>query len=318
MKKLTIITLLLLTMCIGCTKDVTEQDLSITFQNETITGKYTGQLVDNIATADNATFTYKDGDNYLNYTGPFKDGKFSGNGTLESNMYVVHFADFDRQGEYRGEVVDGVPKGTGRFTATNDENETYTYEGEWDNGTFNGYGKRTFENSSLLKYEGTYVDGEFIPTKLEFLKHIGQDIPDSDTDVPFTMSNNTINFINDNDSIFPTDNFENIKNLVDTSIEFKHLEKNIDNYNGKLIKFDKGQVASISEGNSYGRDISVVQVSSFGDGFYYIYYFGKLDNIFEGDDVLVYGLPLGTTYFTNVSNTTTQGVVLLGSYITKR
>ncbi|MDO4302108.1 MAG: hypothetical protein Q4D26_12080 [Clostridia bacterium] len=318
MKKLTIITLLLLTMCIGCTKDVTEQDLSITFQNETITGKYTGQLVDNIVAADNATFTYKDGDNYLNYTGSFKDGQFSGNGTLESNMYVVHFTDFDRKGEYKGDVVDGIPKGNGSFTATNDENETYTYEGEWDNGIFNGYGKRTFEDPSILKYEGTYVNGEFVPTKLEFLKHIGQDISDSDTDVPFTMSENTIKFINNNDSIFPTNNFDNIKNLVDTSIEFKHLEKNINNYDGKLIKFDKGYVASISEGDSYGRDISVVQVASFGDGFYYVYYFGKLDDIFEGDDIVMYGLPLGTTYFTNIGNTTTQGIVVLGSYITKR
>ncbi len=319
MKKVTIIfALLLLTLCIGCTKNVTEQDLSITFQDETITGKYTGQLVDDVATADKATFTYKDGDNYLNYTGPFKDGQFSGNGTLESNMYIVHFTDFDRKGEYKGDVLDGIPKGTGTFTATNDSDETYTYEGQWDNGTFNGHGKRTFENSNIFTYEGTYVNGNFSPTKLEFLKHIGQDIANSETDVPFTMTENTINFINNNDSIFPTNNFENIKNLVDTSIEFKHLEKNINNYSEKLIKFDKGYVASISESDDYGQDISVVQVASFGEGFYYVYYFGKLDNIFEGDDVLIYGLPLGTTYFKNVSNTTTQGVVVLGSYITKR
>lgn len=318
MKKLTIITLLLLTMCIGCTKNVTEQDLPIKFQNETITGKYTGQLVDNIATADNATFTYKDGDNYLNYTGPFKNGQFSGNGSLESNMYIVHFTDLDRQGEYKGEVVDGVPKGNGTFTATNDENETYTYEGEWDNGIFNGYGKRTFEDSNYFTYEGTYVNGKFVPTKLEFLKYIGQDDPNNDFDVPYTMSDKTVEFIKNNDAIFPANNFESIKNLVDTSIEFKHLMKNIDDYSNKLIKFDKGYVSSISEGNAYGQDISVVQITSFGEGFYYVYYFGKLDNIFEGDNILIYGLPLGTTHFTNINNTTTQAIVMLGSYITKR
>lgn len=313
MKKITFISaLLLLLLCTGCTKDVTDQDLSVTFQDKAITGQYTGQLVDDVATSDNATFTYKNGNDYLNYTGPFKDGKFSGNGTLESNMYVAHFSDVDRHGEYKGDVVDGIPKGNGTFKATNDQGKTYTYEGEWDNGLFDGHGKKTFEDNDA--YEGTYVKGEFAPTKLEFLKVAGRDIPNTDTDIPFIMSNDTVNFIN-SDDIFPTDNFENIKNLVDTSIEFKHLQKNIEDYSGKLIS-TKGYISSIREEN-LGQNISIICLSSLDGGVYHIYYFGKLDDIFNGDSVSVYGLPLGNTSYRNVGNTITKAVVLLGSYITK-
>lgn len=320
MKKIIfVLTALFLLLCSGCTKNVSDHDLSVTFQEQDITGKYTGQLIDNVATSDNATFTYKNGDDYLNYTGPFKDGKFIGNGTLETNFLTVHFNDSDRVGEYKGDVVDGIPKGNGSFTATNDEDETYTYTGEWDNGIFNGYGERFLENIKSIKAAGTWVNGEFTPTKVEYLKFLGQDIPDDETDTPFTMSDETVEFIESHDSIFPTDNFESIKNLVDTSIEFKHLMKNINNYSQKLIKYDKGYVLSINENNSYGREASIIQVGDlYGTEFYYIYYFGKLDDIFKGDTVLIYGLPLGTTHFTNLGNTTTQGIVMLGSYFVKQ
>lgn len=318
MKKLFfMLTLLLIGLCTGCTKNVKDYDLTVTFQNQELLGKYTGPLVDDVATTDSAVFVYKNGDNYLNYTGGFKDGQFSGKGTLETNILTVHFNDVDRIGEFKGDVVNGIPKGQGEFTATNDQNKTYTYIGEWDNGTFNGYGKRTYEDEQY-SYEGSYINGEYTPTKLEFLKFIGQYKPNGNENATFNMSDKTIEFIKNNDSIFPTNNFDNIKNLIDTSIEFKHLMKNTDNYSGKLIKFDNGYVGSIWEDNSYGQDISIIQVANSDMAFYYIYYFGKLDNIFTGDKVLVYGLPLAPTSFTNVGNTTTQAVVLLGSYITKK
>lgn len=317
MRKLIIIPIILLfALLVGCTKNVTDQDLSITFQDETITGKYTGELVDNVATSDNATFTYKDGSNYLNYTGSFKDGKFIGTGKLECNFYVVHFKDVDRKGKYSGDVVDGIPKGNGTFSAVNDENEKYTYTGQWNNGLFNGQGKRVFGDNKIT-YEGTYKDGEFTPTKLEYLQSFNYNSDDK-SNLVFNMTDKATDYIKNNDKIFPTSNFEEIKNKVDTNIEFRHLIKNINNYGDKLIKYDKGTVASIYEVNLYGYDITTLQVNNFDGTFYFIYYFGKLNDIYENDNVVVYGLPIACTSFTNVSNTTTQAIVMLGSYVEKR
>ncbi len=318
MKKIYLLALFILLLCIGCTKNVKDYDLTVSFQDQSITGKYTGQLIDDVAVSDSAVFVYKNGDDYLNYNGGFKNGQFSGKGHLETNLYTVHFTDLDRTGEYKGDVVDGIPKGNGEFTATTDDGETYTYTGNWDNGIFDGYGKKVFKDSDSV-YEGTYTNGEYMPTKLEYLGLFSKNNSEDKSQVLFTMTDKAKNFISNNDGIFPTTDFEKIKNRVDTSIEFKHLMKNIDSYGDKLIKYDNDTGVFVNEYSDLGFDITILQVPNvFDNVFYYVYYFGKLNDIYNGDKVVVYGLPIATTSFTNVSNTTTQAVVLLGSYVTKR
>lgn len=59
--------------------------------------------------------------------------------------------DIQRTGTYTGEVVDGIPNGTGRFDTQNEEGTSWYYDGEFVNGVFQGQG-----NVSLtLKKNGT-------------------------------------------------------------------------------------------------------------------------------------------------------------------
>lgn len=49
---------------------------------------------------------------------------------------------YDIDGKYTGEVVNGKPQGVGTFKADGENGYTYTYEGNFSNGAFNGYGVR--------------------------------------------------------------------------------------------------------------------------------------------------------------------------------
>ena len=315
MKKLIfLLSLFILVLFSGCTKNVTDYDLTVEFQDEYITGKYTGILIDDVASG-TATFTYNSDDKYLNYKGGFKNGQFSGEGTLETNFFKPIGYNI---GEYKGDVIDGIPKGHGTFTSTNNENETYTYTGAWDYGMFNGYGKKEWKNDEYIVLEGNWRNGEFAPTKSQYFSIFKNSDPNDS--IVFSITDNAIKYLDNNDNLFPANSFNDITNKVDNNIEFKHLMKNINSYGNELVKFEGGRVGNINEyDNDCGYELSIIQVSGGrGQAFYYIYYFGKLDDIYKGDIVNIYGLPIATTSFTNVSSTTTEAVVMAGSYITKK
>lgn len=60
-------------------------------------------------------------------------------------------------GSYSGDLIDGLPNGTGRFAfGESDEVDSY-YDGEWKNGLFDGYGK--LHAGDGLVYEGEYANG---------------------------------------------------------------------------------------------------------------------------------------------------------------
>ena len=82
---------------------------------------------------------------------------------------------YDIDGKYTGEVVNGKPQGVGTFKADGENGYTYTYEGNFSNGAFNGYGVTTIINDGeTLEMSGTYTNGEFTPTTGESFNYIGQ------------------------------------------------------------------------------------------------------------------------------------------------
>jgi hypothetical protein len=62
----------------------------------------------------------------------------------------------ERKGNYTGELMDGVPHGFGNFTSVNPEGEPWYYEGEWQEGHFNGYGTTVFDQG--FRESGEYTD----------------------------------------------------------------------------------------------------------------------------------------------------------------
>ena len=84
MKKIGALLLLLVPLVLaGCTKEVTDYDLTIVDDTITYTGKYTGTLEDGNAVGE-AKYVVKidDTSNWV-YQGTFVDGKISGGGSVD-------------------------------------------------------------------------------------------------------------------------------------------------------------------------------------------------------------------------------------------
>lgn len=60
----------------------------------------------------------------------------------------------EKTGTYTGQLVKGLPQGTGVFTVSNEEEVAWTYEGEWEQGHFQGVGETVWEDGFMQ--EGNY------------------------------------------------------------------------------------------------------------------------------------------------------------------
>ena len=111
---------------------------------------------------------------YGKYFGEFKEGKFSGQGTLElkdGSKYIGEFKDGNMHGtgkeilhttdekdsffEYVGEYSKNLRSGKGTLTYPNGDK----YIGDFKNGKFNGKGSFNYANGG--KYVGDFKSGEF-------------------------------------------------------------------------------------------------------------------------------------------------------------
>ena len=86
--------------------------------------------------------------------------------------------DIENTGTYTGEVVDGIPNGTGRFDTQNKEGTSWYYDGEFVNGVFQGQGTCVFDAEKELRETGTYENGAFTPTLSELVATVPQFILD--------------------------------------------------------------------------------------------------------------------------------------------
>ncbi len=88
----------------------------------------------------------------------------------------------EKTGTYTGDLVKGLPQGTGVFTVSDEDEVAWTYDGEWEQGHFKGSGETVWEdgfaqegnyendllngpgteylNDNLL-YEGNYTDNRY-------------------------------------------------------------------------------------------------------------------------------------------------------------
>ena len=132
-------------------------------------GEYEGDSLNAVASG-NGTFTVSNSDNesYV-YTGEWAEGIPSGTGHLSTNFYTLSLPEnIEFIGEYEGDTLNGVPGGNGTFSATNSNNESYVYTGEWENGMPSGKGylktdlyTAYFKDGTVRtgKYEGDLLDG---------------------------------------------------------------------------------------------------------------------------------------------------------------
>ena len=150
--------------------------------------------------------------------------------------------------------------------------------------------------------------------------------------IPYYLNNNAERFMTAHSEMFPMLNqtYDVTINdaLVDNDFDSREMNKNTSKFGNKLICLNNVYLNEIYEYewtyelNQYGwkRTIYLTElyVIDQDEQYYYVLYLGNpLDGFLMGDQVDVYGLPLDTSYYSNVSGGETKVIVIAGAKIDK-
>lgn len=134
------------------------------------------------------------------------------------------------------------------------------------------------------------------------------------------LSQKSYDFIVSNHTLLPamTDgDVTKVKSLVDPSISYKLLNKNVAPYYSKFASFT-GNVVSVEETQiESGDTVSLTHVIDDEFNSYQVFMYKGTGDILEEDRVQFWGIPVGVTSFENVSGGTTNVQLFFGSHIEK-
>lgn len=232
--------------------------------------------------------------------------------TVENQTITVAIGDVERGGVYTGEVVDGKPEGMGRFDSQNSLGEGWYYEGMWKDGQFNGEGKCVWENGQIK--EGVYENGVWTPTAYGFYEYLF-------SLTEYGIDTNAKAFMDENSDLFSAQSDEKVKEMVDTTLEVEAIKETPENYGDKLLAIPNAYVAQVEQmtledtGDAYTYMIVVDD----NEEIYEFYFIGALNQEIKASDTVtnIYGLPLGKSYYANVSGGVSKSLAVAGSYIEK-
>lgn len=144
-----------------------------------------------------------------------------------------------------------------------------------------------------------------------------ESLQDNDA-VPYTLTQQAKVMLSENEDLFLNNSLEGLEAYTDFSLEYKILAKNIEKYGDKLMYLPEAYVVSIDE-TALDEDttFSELHLMDASENSYYVLSFSAYSDIYEGDIVSAYALPLGETAFENIGGGTTLAIVLAGSYIEK-
>lgn len=134
------------------------------------------------------------------------------------------------------------------------------------------------------------------------------------------LADDSYNYVTDNKEIFPADSEEEIsevKNSTDTSIDSRHLNKNVSPYYEKVLTAT-GTVIDVEE-----EEFDVIGTASifhvFDDDMnsYMIILPKSSGDILEDDEIRFWGSPLGKFSFENLMGGHTNAQMFIGSHVEK-
>lgn len=228
-------------------------------------------------------------------------------------------APVDRQGKYTGTLVDGKPSGTGKFVTQNSAGEEWYYEGEFIDGNMTGKGGCYWTESGYQEV-GTYKNGLFSPTEDEFFDNMVRSYSSSMFKSTLELNDTSLEFIRTHENIFPAETEEEkaaAMELVDSTIEYKHLSKSTDNYLDKLIYFKMQNILQVEEFTNWGHTVTRMLTSDQNySNYHYIFYDGAID-VFDGDNITFVSLPIGSSSYDNVGGGATNVIVSIASIVLK-
>lgn len=276
--------------------NVSAMPLSVMFDGRAYNGFYSGEIKGNTPNG-TGSFTSENKDKYFEYTGTWLDGKLKGEGQLNSNDIIAHLSEVDRKGEYNGSVVDGVFCGQGTFSATTDDGIDYTYEGEWKDGKWDGQGKQIYHNSEdLANHLGTFRNGNFEPTIIEFLDSYGTRKVGA-----YSISRLSRAFIEEHEELFTKNTSTGTSEYIDPDFSYAKYSKNVDKYGDALFKISGLRIIQVFERDDYwGRRVSIFLVDDRNYNLYYGILFNSSALLIEGKRITLTALPLDFSTYDGV------------------
>lgn len=289
---------------------VVNMPLKLEYDGTSYEGTYTGDVISNLPEG-YGSFQYSDNDAYFKYSGNWKGGQLAGEGTLESNVVTVHFPDLDQTGNYNGAVLDGVFCGEGTFKASTDKGVNYTYSGEWKDGLWNGQGKLVYDSKAYCTREGTFRNGEFTPTILEYITSYG--LIDN---YPYTLNEKTTDFISKHSSIFTNNSKDGLQDFIDTKFSYSLFAKNPAKYGDHLFKVSRLRVFQVFEYEKYwGMPMTQFMAYDGSGNIYSGLFLNQSDKIVEGKNITVYALPLDYSTYKSVDGNDYWTLYLVAAYV---
>lgn len=130
----------------------------------------------------------------------------------------------------------------------------------------------------------------------------------------YTLNEKATAFLRQHGNLFPTlSEMELDDNLIDYELTAKHISKNDTKYGSQLMMLPELGVKQIHE-TEVADGVIITEMNLYDTDMqqYYVLYIGELNEVFEGDAIRLYGLPLGNSSFENTEGGQTLVVVLAG------
>lgn len=290
---------------------------TVLFQDTQYKGTYSGVLKEGVP-SEQGKFTATEPGYSLSFEGTWVDGSID-TGTLATDNFKMPLADGEyRTCSYEGELVNGKATGNGKMRAINSDNVAYTYEGEWKEDRFDGQGSQIYESGDYYKRIGTFVKGVYTPDVPELYKALGT--ADS---LKFAPTDAAIKFLTEHSEFFPASDPGNLDEYLDPTILYKELAKTPGKFGDSLLKRTSYTVLQTFESVDVMSSVPVLTTLLIGpdsysaDEIYYVFYLGALDDIYAGDTVTFYGLPIGSSSYENIGGGITLTQVIAASYVIK-
>ena len=138
--------------------------------------------------------------------------------------------------------------------------------------------------------------------------------------IDFTINAKAKTFITEHPNLFPAKSISDCNNYVNYSIEYKHLSKNVENYGDSMVCVNANisEIRELKPEKTGFKDI-ITEMSLMDDNFNYflVYYIGSID-LYEGDSVTIYGIPLGMAVGENAMGGTATAATIAASAMTKQ
>lgn len=223
-----------------------------------------------------------------------------------------------RKGTYTGQLIDGIPDGTGRFESQNPQGDKWYYEGDFTSGHMTGVGRNGMIDDDET-FVGHFTDSAFDPTEVEWYQN-AIPVMTSDFNGVLYVGDTTSELIEEHPEFFPakdTETKDKIKNLVEGSIEYRQLSKNVTPYCSKLVYFKNQRVLQVKSNMLWGHTYTFILASDQeGNNIHYITYDGDID-VYDGDNIAFIATPYGTSSFQNIGGGNTNIVAEIASVVIK-